>query len=220
MLGPVAVEDSGLDLGDALLVVGTSAADHLQVNGDRIVDENDVARTVSYTSDVTGVGIEAVLIETGGGNDVVNVQSIAVPTTVDLGTGADTLNVGSLAPNPGGTLSLVVATLNVVGDGADTLVVDATGDGRDLAGVMSETSITGFGMAGRIDYAGLASLEVNLGEGVNEVLVDSTHVGWTTIDTGAGDDRVRLHSTAGPTVVYTGADSDVVTIADADLTSP
>jgi Ca2+-binding RTX toxin-like protein len=179
-----------------------------------VVDELDPARTITYTTDVTGVGVEQLNVIAGDGDDMVNVRSVAVPTFVELGTGSDTLKAGSLAPDAGGTLSLVAAALTASGDADDLLQVDVTGDGRNIDGVLSATSLTGVGMIGRVDYTGFGTFELNLGDGANGLDIESTHAGLTRIDTGADDDVVRVRTISGSTLIYTRAGDDIVTLAD------
>src|SRR5260221_129049 len=66
-------------------------------------------------------------LNTGGGADTINVQTIDAATAVNAGADVDTVNVGSLEPAAGGTVNAINALLTINGnDGADTLNVDDT----------------------------------------------------------------------------------------------
>ena len=86
---------------------------------------------------------------------------------------------------------------------------------------VTATRITGLGMApdmvvagrrfdGGITYLDLEVLEVRLGYGRDDVVVDTTHDGTTAIYAGAGDDDVQLRTVDGHTVVYGQAGDDTV----------
>jgi hypothetical protein len=116
-----------------------------------------------------------------------------VVTTVD-GTAAgaaNTFNVGSLAPIlTGGIVGNIDGPLVIDGSGTDTANVDDTGDTTNRTdGLLTDTKLTGLGMAGSITYGGLAALNVNLGSGndsFEETGIAPTTV--TTVDGGPGTD--------------------------------
>ena len=89
-------------------------------------------------------------ITTGGGNDTVNIRTIDGPTSVDLGSGANTVNVGSLAPTTGGRLP----QRHPGPPGADRPERQRHPlrrrrrhrGGRDRIGAVTGTRITGLGM--------------------------------------------------------------------------
>ena len=58
----------------------------------------------TFTIASTSSGTSTVL-NTGGGNDIVNILSTASATTINTQSGADTINVGSVAPATNGTLT-------------------------------------------------------------------------------------------------------------------
>ena len=104
-------------------------------------------------------------------NDVVNVQTTAYTTYVTTLTGANTINVGTLAPKIGGLLSGIQGALIITGTTLDTLNLDDTGSlaGANEAGVMAATSanstINGFNMGtagGTNSITSLASLPPTL----------------------------------------------------------
>jgi Ca2+-binding RTX toxin-like protein len=149
-------------------------------------------------------------LHANGGEDTVNVQSVAGVSSVDGGVDDDTINIGGAAPAAGGTLDGLAAPLTVSGgDGVDTLNVDDTGDTESDSGALTATAILGLGMADGIDYLGLETLVISLGSGGNHFAVTGTMrrddaATMTTVNTGAGDDVVTVSldaATDGPLVV-------------------
>src|SRR5262249_36123648 len=69
----------------------------------------DFQDSVAINKTITG----SVVVTTAGGADTVNVTEIDGATTLHLGTGADTVHVGSLAPLGNGTANNIRATLTV-----------------------------------------------------------------------------------------------------------
>src|SRR5262249_7778776 len=112
-------------------------------------------------------GSSTTTLNTGDGNDTVNVQTTAGTTAVNLGGGTDTVNVGSNAPQSAGNLAGIQGAVTVTGgSGADTMNLDDTGDGSPQSGTLTSSSITGLGMgASGIVYSGLAALNLDLGTG-------------------------------------------------------
>src|SRR5262249_15565387 len=87
-------------------------------------------------------------VNTARGNDTVNVRKVSGQTTLSLGDGADTVNVGTLAPvRGGGTVDQILALLTVSGDaGTDTLNVDNSASTANQVGILTDSTLTGLGM--------------------------------------------------------------------------
>ena len=105
--------------------------------------------TIHSTHGETGsVRSYSTSLRTNNGNDTVNIQTIDGPTTVDLGSGDNTVNVGSNAPTlTAGVLSHIAAFLTLTaGTGHDKLYVDDRGTTVDRVGDVTATRITGLGM--------------------------------------------------------------------------
>ncbi len=121
------------DTGDVLGVTGTLTATTLTGFG--------------MGAGITYAGVIALNINLGSGNDVLNVQStnVTTVTTLNTGLGANTINVGSLAPGTGGVVNAVLGALIIVGSGNDTLNVDNTGDTTNNSGTLTATTLTGLG---------------------------------------------------------------------------
>jgi hypothetical protein len=167
-------------LGPAFLVANPE--DKLVVQpGDGDTTVNVATTTQAGELDING----------GIGTDVYNFKSVSGPTTVTAQGGFNTFNVGSTAPAAGGTLGGIKAALTLNGSGgSDTANVDDTGDTTDRTdGLLTDTKLTGLGMAGSVTYGGLAALNVNLGSGndsFEETGIAPTTV--TTVDGGPGTD--------------------------------
>jgi hypothetical protein len=146
-------------------------------------------------------------IDTGPGNNTVNILADASTTTVNNGGGSNTVNVGSTAPsaplNPGGVLNDIADPLRINGGGHDTLNLDDGGSSASKTGTLSPTTLQGLSPA-TITYDGLAALNLVLGSGADTFTVSNTAAGTaTTINTGAGTDRVNVQHTSAATTVTT-----------------
>ena len=101
------------------------------------------------------------------------------------------------------------------------MVVDDTQDGAPNMGILSSTQIMGiFGTGGLVDYSGLESLSIFLGDGGNTFTIVSTHAGRSDdfVSTGAGNDAIFVDTIAGPTTIDAGAGNDVFEVGS--RTSP
>ena len=160
-------------------------------------------------------------LSTTGGADRIAVRTISGATTIDAGSGNDTVDVGSTAglwrtvtpdgvppSNPqfiavNGVVDFIAATLTIDGGtGENTLNVDDSGDLNPNDGTLTATDITGLDMAGSIHYTNFADdLNIVLGHGGDVFTVLSTHAGLTTIQGRSGNDEIDIRSIAGETRV-------------------
>ncbi len=162
-----------------------------------------------FTIQSTHAGTETHL--TTDANDTVNVQSTASATFVTTLTGANTINVGSLAPNAGGVLDGIQGALTITGTGNDTLNLDDTGSaaGASKTGVLASTTVNGLNMGtvggtNSVTYTGLANLNLSMGAagyvfGITDTYVGSIGSTVTTINTGSGSNSINIGSTSRPT---------------------
>jgi Ca2+-binding RTX toxin-like protein len=108
----------------------------------------------------------------------------------------------------------------------DTLNVYDTADDSNIAGKLTENSITGLGMptnaivggvsmAGGITYHELESVNVYLGKGNNTFTIESTSAAANTVDTGAGNDTVYVQTISGHTTIDTRGGTDLVDVSAA-----
>ena len=140
----------------------------------------------------------------GNGDDTVNVKATTGLLNLNMNGGNDTVNVGSIAPGIGGTLNAIGDLVTVDGgDDFDIINVDDTADNDDNNGILAATLLTGFGMGAGIDYQTVEQLDISLGQGDDDVLVDSTMAGnggfepITLLRTGGGADTVTVDLQAG-----------------------
>ena len=177
-----------------------------------VVDHTGVASVEIRTLDGGDrIAVRAITVPhtlwTGAGDDVVAVGSQA-------GVGATLTGW----PNTAGVVSAIVAGLTVDGgstgglSGQDQLTVDDTADGA-ATGLITATTVTGLGMAVGITYTAFEDLVVATGTGGDTVTVESTHGGprrTTEVTTGSGNDLVIIRSVGGPLTVDTGDGNDTV----------
>ena len=203
---------------------GTPVADSFNITGNKITGP---LAPVPYS------GISALTVVGEGGNDTFNVLSDSAPTTliggfsndifniqadsannpvtVDTGSGASVVNIGSNAPANHSKLSTIVAGVTVNGDGSDTVNIDNSGDPLARGGTLSGNELTGLG-AGNIFYYSLDTLNLLLGPGGNSLTVASTSANTTNINTGAGNDNVYVQTTGGTTNVNTGGGTNLIDV--------
>ncbi|NJO77574.1 MAG: hypothetical protein HC827_03010 [Cyanobacteria bacterium RM1_2_2] len=172
--------------------------------------EGDDIITLVNTAGQTRIAAEA-------GQDTVVVNTISQATTIELGEGDDAVRLN----NTGNTVNQIAALLTVVGgDGQDRMTVNDSGDGSDNAGVLTNTSLTGLGMAAGVQYSGLETLDVQLGSGSDTFTVQSTST-EVILSTGSGSDIINVGNLAKQldeiTAVLTidgGTGSDVLNLDD------
>jgi Ca2+-binding RTX toxin-like protein len=166
----------------------------------------------------TNAGTNTVL-NANGGDDTVDVLGTSGAVRVDTGAGNDTINVGSLAPTMGGTVNGIGSALTISGGaGNDTLNVDDTGDVNPNAGMLTANTLTGLGLSAGIHYGNLETLVVSLGSGGNTFKVAGTMKQddfrtQTLVNTGIGDDHVTVSVKAcvdGPLAVNLEAGNDYI----------
>ena len=165
----------------------------------------------TLTAANTHLGLTTILA--GAGADAVTVQAVAGLTTIDLGVDNDQLTVSDASSQLRG----IAALLTIAGGaGSDRLDLDSTGEALGRVGTLTNTTITGLGMVGAIEYGGLEALQVELGSGDDIFTIESTHGRWTRLSTGAGADVVAVESIAGPTTIDLGEGTDLVTVSSPD----
>ncbi|HQU42916.1 MAG TPA: hypothetical protein PK867_08890, partial [Pirellulales bacterium] len=131
-------------------------------------DFNNNDTTPGATIDLDGaINSPTINVFSGDGNDTINLQQTLAGTTTNINAngGGDTVNISSTAGGSGaGVVSGIAGTVNVAAAGANnTLNLDDGGDATGNSGTLTATGITGLGMAGTVNYSGLAQVNVNLG---------------------------------------------------------
>ena len=132
------------------------------------------------------------------GNDTFNIQATTGTLNLNGGAGANTFNLGSLAPATGGTLGQLAGAINIAGGtGVSTINVDDTGDAALNTGLLTANTLTGLGLGAGVTYTGVSVLNINFGSGNDTFNVQGTSAATVrTLNTGAGADIVNLGSLA------------------------
>ncbi len=192
-------------IGAPLTINGEEGEDTLNVDdsGDTgahtlTLSENAVIG-LGMSDGITYEALEHLNIGLGSGGNTINIRGTSAAMALNTGAGDDTINVGSLAPAMGGTLNGVYALLTLNGqEGNDILNVDDSGDTGQNTGTLTEDAITGLGMSGGIRYGTMEQLEIFLGSGGDQVSIegamkrDDGFPTMTMVNTGAGDDSVAV----------------------------
>jgi hypothetical protein len=132
----------------------------------------------------------------------------------------------SIIPEPGDPYFFAPVNPNVTviePDQVDTLNVFNTDSVADDKAVLTDTSLSGLGMGphtviegftfkGGITYAELEAINIYLGSGNDEFMIESTHLGSTTVHSGPGVDTINTRTVNGHTVVKTGSEIDTVNV--------
>jgi hypothetical protein len=132
-------------------------------------------------------------VETNAGVDTVRVKTVAGATYVNTGIGRDTIEVW----NDSNTLDDIDATLTINAgeptalDEGDLLDVRDTGSTGNRNGIITNSSISGLGMGGVINYSAVEELDLTLGA-FQDVLWIKSISAVTTVLTGAGDDQISV----------------------------
>ena len=191
------------------------------------VNVDDTGDTASNTgkltaTSLTGLGlgaginysaVETLKINLGSGDDKFNVQGTSAVTTLNTGSGTNTINVGSLAPAASGIVDNIQGALTITGSGNDTLNVDDTGSEGNKTGTLTATTLTGLGMGdGGITYSGLTALNLSLGSGDDTLLISSTSSAGTTVNGDVGADTFNVRANTGALNLNGGSGNDIFNI--------
>lgn len=176
-------------------------------SGDDTVTEN-LPSVSGGPSGPPTLNLTNLTINTGGGNDAVDVQQAlaTLTTNIDTGIGAgDAINIGSSAPTAAtSVLSTIQGPVKVTDSGGgSTLNVSDANDSSPQTWNLTATQITGGGLGAPITYDSSATT-VNLfgGFGGNTFIVQDTDGGSnTTINSGTGDDTAFVLATTGPLTI-------------------
>ena len=170
---------------------------------------NDTLEILSLLSEVLTADIEG-----SGGNDWFDVDGFdGGLVTIRGGDGDDTFDIGSDASTGsrtvsiGGTLDDIDGALVIHGDApgvSDWLYVDDTGNATGRTGILTSSTITGFGLLSTITYLTVEHLQIALGSAADVANVTSTNgpgdapsgTTETTLLLGGGADVVNISSNA------------------------
>jgi Ca2+-binding RTX toxin-like protein len=155
--------------------------------------------TISYS------GLSALTVDGGTGTNAFSVTGTPFATTLNGGTGNDTVTIGTLQNIRGG-----VAVTSASGTMA--LTVNDGGDPTGCAVGLAAGALTGL-PGGTYSYSGLRSLTVDGGTGGNTFTVSGMPAA-TTINSGTGSDAVVVPATSAALTVNGQNGADTVTIGD------
>jgi hypothetical protein len=201
-----------------------------------------------HESDLPAAGGSlAVVLNSGAGTDEVDVQATNSPLTIQGQGGNDVVNVGSLAPTvSGGTLADILGSITVQNQGASsstftTLTIDDSGDTTSRSATIGTintlpSSTDTFGTLTGLDLPATAqiawdlkdaggnsevqSVAVNGGSGGNTFTVNQTNAiavsqsSFLFLNSGTGNDRVNVQAVpAAEVLVIQGQDgTDAVNV--------
>lgn len=185
-------------------------------SGSIFITTGDDADTIRY-NDLRS-GTVTLIMNTAGGNDVVNIVGTPASGTavVNTGAGDDTVTLGSDTAS----LDTVQLALTVVGEsGQDVLNLNDSGDVSNNSYLLTSSTFdqnnSGLPL---VTYIGIEELNLNTGAGADAVLIASTSAnGLVNLSTGGGNDAVTVQETGTGSVlnVSTGAGNDTVALGNA-----
>jgi hypothetical protein len=168
------------------------------------------------TETVTGTTAATTLYPGASAASTVFVKATTGALTINGNGRADTIDVGSLAPAPGGTLSGIGGTITITNTAsASNLSLDDSGDTTGRIGAISAWSVTGFGLRAAVDYTGsqLKSLAVRGGGGSNTDAVTGTSTPTTLYPNAASNEAtVNVQWTAAPLTINGNAFPEAINI--------
>ncbi|TWT94191.1 dockerin type I domain-containing protein [Neorhodopirellula pilleata] len=205
---------SGNADGGVTALVGTPGNDLVVITSTTIEINGDVLR---YEGE-----IDAFSISTGDGDDTIQIRSTSAgsPVTIDTGIGNDVINIASDAPENNGSLGSILGAINVIGGAAttgDTLRISDASDSMTNTYSLTATTFqrTGATASGLITFDGIETIEIQTGIGADTISIASTPDNASvTLQSGAGDDTVSVaNSGAGGNVqIMTGRGNDTVNV--------
>jgi hypothetical protein len=164
-------------------------------------------------STAAGTGL---FLDSGIGNDTVNVQGSSSAVSINGDSGIDLVIVGSKAPSLGGSLTNVTGTVQVSHTGSSghtTLGIDDSGDTRAQVGAITANGFTLGGASVNYTPGQVSSLAVHGGSGGNLFNVKSTSAATSvSLDSGLGNDTVNVQGNAGALTINGDSGTDLVTI--------
>jgi len=153
-------------------------------------------------------------VNSGTGNDTVNVQGALSSLTINAQAGNDTINVSSTSGTLSGIAGLV--TINGGGQSGDALNVSDTSDTTPSTSTLTGTTLasTAFGSGGSIAYGTLATLNVSMGSGGNSFTVANTASGTTTtVNSGTSSDTVNVQGALSSLTINAQAGNDTINVS-------
>ncbi|MBL4898889.1 MAG: hypothetical protein JKX76_04465, partial [Colwellia sp.] len=215
-------DDKLEDIGAQLIIDAGNDADTININnaGSSSSSSGTLTSTQITGLDMAGSIVysataEELNIMLGIASDDFFVQSSYInETNIFTGLGADIVTVA----NSNSTLAGITGALNITAstDLLDSLILDNSGTTDTMQGQLSDTELVGLGMAsgGLITFTNLLDLTLTMGSGVDELTVNNSITGLTTINSGDKNDTIAINITqaSGNIVVDTGAGQDNISL--------
>ncbi len=199
-------------LGPTTITMGPDDLAGLTING----GSGTNVYTIVNTENSTVQGGDLTTLNTGTGNDTINVQSDSgAGLTVAEQGGSSTVNIGF-----NNSLADIFAPLTVDSDAASNVVVNASADGANYANVvLAKNSLTGLAGAA-INFQGTGhSLTVNAGNGQNTYAVNGTPFSQSnTLNSGNGYDTIDVNDTSYPLTLNTGSHTTSISLGQSTET--
>ena len=190
----------------ALVVTGTNASDTIRIS---LAAPNIVVTLNGVTTNYSDTLYDSIAITGGGSADTIIVDSNGDnPTTIDGGTGADTVTLGATAHNADGVTAPVTVSSS---DGVDSLTIDdSSNDNSDEYDLNASGLIARGGGFGGVTATGLARVTIDSGADNDVFVVNNTPAtGTYRLQGGDGIDQFRVLATSGASVILDGgADAD------------
>lgn len=172
----------------AALNVGGSSLASVTVSGTRADTNADGAMPAQTLNVTVGKDVQSLTLTTN------QATSLSVAQTTGSTKAFTTINASA---STGG--------LTIDGTSNTSLINVTTGTGNDVVTLAALTSAA-------TSSAAAVNATVSTGDGADAIYVNSTGDGMTTVDAGAGNDKISVSATTGPVTVLGGAGNDTVTI--------
>ncbi len=168
-------------------------------------------------------------IDLSDSDDLFRIQDTTTGVTLNAGDGRDLVEITTISHaatiNPGPEKSLIrvfdnAALLTVVADGSpdNTLIIDrsavtaAEGASIEDGTTLNSGAVRDLTQAD-IDFSGLARVDLEMGQGNDQITMDTALSGTVVnLDGNAGDDRILVRQIGGETNVLGGDNEDTLTV--------
>jgi hypothetical protein len=201
----LAVNGGQLSNPNNLITIGPANGIYtVTLNGEEAqFDSREFIRAVASISSIT--------VNTGDGDDTVNIEGTLsrLPVTINLGAGTDTVNVSPTAQN----LSSLAGTVTINGgSGSDALNLFDEGTDSNQSYTVTQSTVTRPNMA-TVSYYNVANVTLNTSNGADKITVQSTSGGTALAINGGSGVNTLVASAADNTWNITGSDTGTLTSA-------
>jgi hypothetical protein len=207
---------SSFALSGTLTVAGTPGDDTITIRS--MADNTDFVEVlVNGRREYTGLwsALTGITVAATAGNDTVNIEdtAAAVPVTVNLGDGSDTVNVSTAARN----LNAIQGNVIVNGQAGTVLICNDQSNSAAQTYTITATTLSRPGSA-LITYGGVGGVVLNGSSGGNTFIVQSTPTSTTVTLNGGGGTNALVGSDVANTWTITGRNTG--TLAGTVLLGP